>query len=83
MPLSCPFTQLELANLRKADLTGANLSGAYISSTTKFNGARLEDSDWTDTLLRKDQQNYLCSLAKGTNPMTGNDTRESLFCPLD
>lgn len=73
----------ELANLRQADLTGANLSGAYISSTTKFNGVVLEDSDWSDTLLRKDQQNYLCSLAKGTNPVTGIDTRESLFCPLE
>lgn len=74
-------SQFELANLRRADLTGANLSGAYIGSTTKFNGVLLEDSDWSDTLLRKDQQNYLCSLAKGTNPMSGIDTRESLFCP--
>lgn len=71
----------ELANLRQADLTNANLSGAYISSTTKFAGVSLENSDWSDTLLRKDQQEYLCSLAKGTNSTTGVDTRESLFCP--
>ena len=39
-------------------------------------------SDWTDTELRKDQTKYLCSLpsAKGTNPTTGADTRESLRC---
>ena len=67
--------------MRDTDLTGANLSGAYISSTTKFRGTVIDDTDWTDTLLRKDQQQYLCSTAKGINPSTGTDTRESLFCP--
>lgn len=70
----------ELANLRDADMTDANLSGAYISSTTKFAGITIEGSDWSDTLLRKDQQKFLCGLAKGANPATGVDTRESLFC---
>lgn len=77
------WSQFELANLRQANLSGANLTGAYISSTTKFNGVVLDDSDWSDTLIRKDQQNYLCSIAKGTNPVTGIDTKESLFCPLE
>lgn len=75
-------SNLELANLRGADLTGANLTGAYISSTTKFNGIIIDGSDWTDTFIRKDQQNYLCSIANGTNQITGIDTRDSLLCPL-
>ena len=58
------------------------ISGAYISSTTKLEGITIAGSDWSECLLRKDQQKYLCSLAEGTNPKTGVDTKESLMCPL-
>lgn len=69
-----------VANLRMVDFTNADLSGAYISSTTKFNGVKIDGSDWSDTLLRKDQQNFLCDMANGRNPVTGVDTKESLIC---
>lgn len=44
-------------------------------------GARITGTDWSDVVLRKDQQMFLCKLADGTNPTTGVDTKESLLCP--
>ncbi len=71
----------ELANIRDADFTNADLSGAYIGSTTKMAGISIQGSDWSDTLLRKDQQSFLCKIASGTNESTGVGTKDSLMCP--
>jgi len=71
----------ELANMRRTQLDGAVLVESYISSTTKLDGVSIVGADFTDVLLRKDQQRYLCSIASGTNEVTGVDTAESLMCP--
>ena len=72
-------TLLDTARLTRANLTNAILVGAS-ASVTNFEGAIIDGADFTDVLLRKDIQMKLCKVAKGTNPTTGRDTRESLEC---
>ena len=51
-------------------------------TNTQFKAVKsIEGADFTDSLLRKDVAMGLCKIAKGTNPTTGVDTRESLGCP--
>ncbi|MDZ8028780.1 MAG: pentapeptide repeat-containing protein [Nostoc sp. DedQUE11] len=71
---------LDSARFIKANLTNAILEGAF-AANTKFDGAIIDGADFTDVLLRPDEQKKLCKVAKGTNPTTGRDTRDTLFCP--
>ena len=78
------LSNVEMAQFNRAILKNAVLREMYVSGATLFEGvATIENSDWSDTMLRKDQTKYLCAhpTAKGTNPTTGVDTRESLMCP--
>lgn len=68
------------ARFIKTNLTNAILEGAFVSNA-KFDGAIIDGADFTDVLFRPDVQKKLCKVAKGTNPTTGRDTRETLFCP--
>jgi uncharacterized protein YjbI with pentapeptide repeats len=74
---------VEMAQFNRASLKNAIVKEMYVSGATLFEGIKnIEGSDWTDTYLRADQRKYLCShaTAKGTNPVTGQDTRDTLMC---
>lgn len=77
------LANVEMAQFNRANLRNAIVREMYVSGSTLFEGVKdIENSDWSDTFLRKDQQKYLCEhpTAKGTNPVTGVDTRQSLMC---
>jgi len=71
---------LDLARFNRANLTNAILEGAFVANA-RFAGAIITGADFTDVLLRSDIEAQLCKVAQGTNPTTGRDTRETLFCP--
>jgi uncharacterized protein YjbI with pentapeptide repeats len=88
-------TTLARAKLEGADLTGATIDGArFIQSNltnailegayafgTDFRGATIDGADFTDVLLAPKVNAMLCEGAKGTNPVTGRQTRDTLYCP--
>ena len=72
---------LESVDFDGADLTNAVLAGAQMTNAQLGAVKSIEGADFTDAILRRDAQKALCSVARGTNPATGVDTRESLLCP--
>lgn len=73
------FATLDSARLVDANLTNAVLEGAF-AFNAKFDRATITGADFTDVLMRDDQQEMLCAIAEGTNPTTGRNTRDTLDC---
>ncbi len=73
------FATLDSARLVQANLTNAVLEGAFAFGA-QFQQARIEGADFTDVEMRDDTQVALCAVASGTNPETGRQTRDTLFC---
>lgn len=73
---------MESSNLEKVSLKNANAAGAYFTETI-LDASNLENIDLTDAQMPPKVIPILCERGdlKGTNPVTGNDTRDSLMCP--
>ncbi len=77
-------TNLRDATLDSAILEGTNLTNAVLEDAfafnTRFKDVIIDGADFTNVPLRDDALTVLCSVAKGTNPVTGRETRETLEC---
>ncbi|CAM9592221.1 unnamed protein product [Ectocarpus sp. 12 AP-2014] len=74
---------LEEADLEGTIMTNAVATGSYFGNNMN-NVGDISGADFTDALIRKDVAKILCARpdAKGTNPTTGTDTRDSLLCDM-
>ena len=70
---------LDSARFYQANLTNAILEGAYVFGTD-FREATIDGADFTDVLLDPKVNKMLCEVATGTNPVTGRNTRDTLYC---
>lgn len=70
---------LDTARFVRSNLTNALLEGAF-AFNARFDRSTIDGADFTDVMLREDTQEFLCSIATGTNPITGRHTRDTLLC---
>lgn len=80
---SAAGTSFESADLEGTVFKNAVLTSAYFTSSTIDQAESIEGADFSDAIFSPKMEKKLCALpsAKGTNPVTGVETRDSLFCP--
>jgi uncharacterized protein YjbI with pentapeptide repeats len=73
------YATLDNIHAEKANFTNAILEGAFMYNA-QIQGTTIDGADFTDAFISYDEEKILCDLAKGTNPVTGRDTRDTLYC---
>ncbi len=77
-------TNLRDVTLDSAILEGTNLTNAVLEDAfafnTRFKDVIITGADFTNVPVRDDVLATLCSLAEGTNPITGRETSDTLGC---
>lgn len=71
---------LDSARLSRANFQDAILEGAFMASI-KFSNTNFNGADFTDALLLPKTEQQLCGIVSGTNPTTGRNTIDTLYCP--
>ena len=74
------YTSMESVRLTRSNLTNAVLEGAYLTNAM-MQEATITGADFTDVLLDPNTEKDLCERASGTNPTTGRNTIDTLYCP--
>jgi len=74
-------SSLEDTSMDGANLKGVNAAGAYFSASL-VDVETMVDADFTDASIPPKTLTKVCLRddVKGTNPVTGVDTRDSLMC---
>ncbi len=77
-------TNLRGSTLDSAVFNGTNLQNSNLEDSfafnTKFDNVNIDGADFTNVLLRGDAIKSLCEVARGSNPVTGRITSETLEC---